>query len=88
MVVKLVCSQSGFNIKEIDVKSFFEGFFEVIFSATTLFVLAAVGFGYIIVKVAIKQQEQETFCYAQNMVRVNTDAGSRCALPSALVEIK
>jgi hypothetical protein len=88
MVVKLVCSQSGFNIKEIDVKSFFEGFFEVIFSATTLFVLAAVGFGYIIVKVAIEQQEQETFCYAQNMVRVNTDAGARCALPNSLVEIK
>jgi hypothetical protein len=69
-------------------KSFFEGFFEVLFSGTTLFILAAVGFGYIMVNVAIKQQKQESFCYAQNMVRVNTDAGARCALPNALVEIK
>jgi len=68
--------------------NFLEGFFDVVFSGITLFVLAAVGFGYILVHVAIKQQEQETFCYAQNMVRVNTDAGARCALPSALVEIK
>jgi hypothetical protein len=65
-----------------------KSFFEVLFSGTTLFILAAVGFGYIMVNVAIKQQKQESFCYAQNMVRVNTDAGARCALPNALVEIK
>jgi len=62
--------------------------FNVVFSGTTLFVLAVAGFGYVLVTTANKQQEQESICYAQNMVRVKTDAGPRCALPNALVEIK
>ena len=69
-------------------KDFFKGFFSVVFSGTTLFILAAVGFGYILVTVANKHQKQESFCYAQNMVRVKTDAGARCVLPNSLVEIK
>jgi len=40
------------------------------------------------VNVAIKQQTQESICYAQGMVRVNTDAGPRCVVPNSLVEIK
>ena len=69
-------------------KDFFKGFFSVVFSGLTLFVLAAVGFGYILVTEANKQQEQESFCYAQGMVRVWTHAGVRCVLPNSLVEIK
>jgi hypothetical protein len=69
-------------------KDFFKGFFSVVFSGLTLFVLAAVGFGYFLVALVDKQQKQESFCYAQNMVRVATDAGARCVLPNSLVEIK
>jgi hypothetical protein len=69
-------------------KDFFKGFFSVVFSGLTLFVLAAVGFGYILVAIADKQQTQESICYAQGMVRVWTHAGARCVLPNSLVEIK
>jgi len=69
-------------------KDFFKGFFSVVFSGLTLFVLAAVGFGFLLVATVDKQQTQESICYSQNMVRVKTDAGARCVLPNFLVEIK
>jgi len=69
-------------------KNVFETVFNIVFSGTTLFVLGAIGFGYFLVTTLDKQRAQESVCYAQGMVRVRTDAGDRCALPNALVEIK
>jgi hypothetical protein len=69
-------------------KDFFKGFLSVVFSGFTLLILVAVGFGYFLVTLADRQHKEESFCYAQNMVRVNTDAGPRCVLPNSLLEIK
>jgi len=69
-------------------KNILETVFNRVFSGTTLFVLAAVGFGFLLVATVDKQQTQESICYAQGMVRVWTHAGARCVLPNSLVEIK
>ena len=69
-------------------KNILEIVFDRVFSGTTLFVLGAAALGFILIATVDKQQTQESICYAQGMVRVKTDAGARCVLPNALVEIK
>lgn len=69
-------------------KNILETVFKRVFSGTTLFMLGAASFGFLLVATADKQQTQESICYAQGMVRVKTDAGPRCVVPNSLVEIK
>ena len=72
-------------------KSFFEGFFDIIFSVYTFVLLLVVGFVCLITQVGEVEklrQKEAAYCYSQNMVVVETDAGRRCTPASSLVVIK
>ena len=69
--------------------------FDMIFSFGTFMLLMMAGFVYVILQVADADarnhelhQKQTAYCYSQNMVMVETDAGRHCAPASSLAVIK
>jgi hypothetical protein len=65
--------------------------FDMIFSVYTFILLIMVGFFYLILQineVEELRQKEAAYCYSQNMVVVETDAGRRCTPASSLVAIK
>jgi hypothetical protein len=65
--------------------------FDMIFSVYTFILLIMVGFFYLILQineVEELRQKEAAYCYSQNMVVVETDAGRRCTPASSLVVIK
>ena len=69
--------------------------FDMIFSYGTFILLMMAGFIYVILQVADADvrkrelhQKQTAYCYSQNMVMVETDAGRHCAPASSLAVIK
>ena len=69
--------------------------FDMIFSFATLFLLIGVGFIYLILQIGEEEdrnrelrQKQIGYCYSQNMILVETDAGRHCAPASSLTAIK
>jgi hypothetical protein len=76
-------------------KSFFEGFFDVVFSLPTFLIGLIFGFGLLIIGVAGAEQEekelrakQTAYCYSLGQVLVETDAGRHCVAPESLTVIK
>lgn len=58
---------------------------DIVFSFGAFVGLLIFGLIYIITSADAERRQTNQICYAQNMVRVNTDAGERCASPSSLV---
>ena len=69
-------------------KNFFKELADVVFSFGTFITLVILGFLFLMFRLGDLDRHQNQFCYAKNMVVVHTDAGSRCAIPSLLIEIK
>jgi hypothetical protein len=76
-------------------KSFFEGFFDVVFSLPTFLIGLIFGFGLLIIGVAGAEQEekelrtkQTAYCYSLGEVLVTSDAGRHCVAPENLTAIK
>ena len=69
--------------------------FDMIFNFGTFAILMMAGFVYILLQVADSEdcrhelrQKQTAYCYSQNMILVETDAGRHCTPASSLVVIK
>ena len=65
--------------------------FDMIFSVYTFVLLLVVGFVCLIIQVGEVEelrQKEAAYCYSQNMIVVETDAGRRCTPASSLVVIK
>jgi hypothetical protein len=65
-----------------------KNFFDMVFSFNGFLCLLIVIMFSVIMTAFDSYRYEENFCYSQNMVRVRTDAGPRCVLPNALLEIK
>ena len=77
------------------VRSFFEGFFEVLFSLPTFIFGMIIGFALLIMGVAGAEREekelrtkQTAYCYSLGQVLVTSDAGRHCVAPENLKVIK
>jgi hypothetical protein len=78
-----------------DIFKFVNDIFKFIFSGWTLFLVAVVLFGWVIINVSkeasanreLNRQRIEA-CYNAGMVLVSTDAGPRCATPQSLIKVK
>ena len=78
-----------------DIFKFVNDIFKFIFSGWTLFFVAVVLFGWVIINIGnqttasreLNRQRIEA-CYNAGMVLVSTDAGPRCATPQSLIKIK
>ena len=94
MVVKSVCLQNGFNIKEIDMK-IIEKVFNAVFSFGGFMTIAGILFllgltlmikgdnaGRALVEATTKA------CYDGGLIKVDTDAGSYCVAPANLVKVE
>lgn len=69
--------------------------FDMIFSFGTFIFLMAVGFVYVIIQVGEADdrkrelhQKHTAYCYSQNMILIETDAGRYCAPASSLAVVK
>jgi hypothetical protein len=69
--------------------------FDMIFSGYTFILLLGVVFIYLILQISEAEdrnrelrQKQIGYCYSQNMIMVETDAGRHCAPASSLTAIK
>jgi hypothetical protein len=90
--------QSGFNIKEIDmkdVKNILETVFDRLFNFGSFMIYAAILVVFLFVTI-IKQEYAETAltrattkaCYDGGLIKVDTDAGSYCVAPANLVKVE
>jgi hypothetical protein len=78
-----------------DIFKFFNDIFKFIFSGWTLFFVAVVLSGLVIINIGkatsadreLHRQRIEA-CYNAGMVLVSTDAGPRCATPQSLIKVK
>jgi hypothetical protein len=78
-----------------DIFKFFNDIFKFVFSGWTLFFVAVVLFGWVIINIgnansAERELHQKRIeaCYNEGMVLVSTDAGPRCATLPSLVKVK
>ena len=78
-----------------DIFKFFNDIFKFIFSGWTLFFVAVVLFGWVIINIgnansAERELHQKRIeaCYNAGMVLVSTDAGPRCTTLQSLVKVK
>lgn len=69
-------------------KSIVRDIFDAIFSGMTLFIAACVVFGYLLMAVASKSNEQTRACVEADMVKVTYSSSSYCVAVTNLVEIK
>lgn len=94
MVVKLVCLQSGFNIKEIDMK-IIEKVFNAVFSFGGFMTIAGILF-LLVLTLMIKGDTADKAlaaattkaCYDGGLIKVDTDAGFYCVAPANLVKVE
>jgi hypothetical protein len=78
-----------------DIFKFVNDIFKFIFSGWTLFFVAVVLSGWVLINIGnaasaereLDRQRIEA-CYNAGMVLVSTDAGPRCATPQSLVKVK
>jgi hypothetical protein len=78
-----------------DVSKFVNDIFKFIFSGWTLFLIAVVLFGWVLINISTKttadrelNRQRIEACYNAGMVLVSTDAGPRCATPQSLIKVK
>jgi hypothetical protein len=76
-------------------KNILKNVFDFVFSFAGFMTTFGLAIGLLIISIAQKEDreraEEKAYtaaCYSINAVPVDTDAGKRCAAPSALVEIK
>ena len=66
------------------VKTIFDG----IFSFGTFMMIFFCGFAYVAVTSIDQSQAEASYCIKNGMIKVRTDAGNYCVVPTNLVEIK
>ena len=94
MAAKSVCLQSGFNIKEIDMK-IVKDIFDRVFSFTGMVGLLVLLTGWFLGSAIINENEERALnkatikaCYDGGLIKVDTDAGSYCVAPANLVRVE
>ena len=94
MAAKSVCLQSGFNIREINMK-IVKDIFDTVFSFAGFMTIACVLFAFLLVTL-VKQENAEQalaketikVCYNGGLIKVETDAGFYCVAPANLVKVE